>query len=278
LSRISVRSALCFAFGFSARRLPEILSRILIPALAGGAALYAAFFLYLVELERYLVHPNERSASLVLGAATAGLLLTLFMHSVATASVTSLALGQPDQGWRYFCVSRRAWRLFAAYLRFLIVCAAYISAVAVLRNSMAFAGAAPRFDYIAGLLMFAGIMFLVVRVGFLIAPVAVAGDTGPILRQAWRRSYSEFGKIALIVSIILLVGLTVEAVGEFVLQATGSVPMIGYATTPRDVVVAYRILLPKIMVATGAAYLVTIVLMIAAAVGTYRRIIANQAT
>jgi hypothetical protein len=121
-ARLTVKHTLQFALQFVFRDAGEILCRVALPMVTGGLALYAALYLYLLEYERYLVLPNDRAASLILGVATAGVLLTLFSHSVTTTVITSLALGREDRGWRYFSVSRRAWRTYAAYLRFLLVC------------------------------------------------------------------------------------------------------------------------------------------------------------
>ena len=129
MAHVSVKDAVGFSFSFLFRNVAQIAARIALPAMAGWIIFYVTFFLYLMELERYLGDPNDRIASLVLGLATAGLLATLFMHSIIVSSIVSLALGLKEAGWKYFRIGRPAWRLYAADLRFVLIGTAFIFAI-----------------------------------------------------------------------------------------------------------------------------------------------------
>ena len=132
MPHISISQALRFAFSFSYRNAAAIAARIALPAVVGWIAFYLSLFLYMKELVRYLNNPSDRIASLVLGLATAGLLVTLFLHTVMVASVTALALGREDGGWKYFRAARREWRLYAANLRLLLVAGIWLGAMQLL--------------------------------------------------------------------------------------------------------------------------------------------------
>ncbi|MDE2184077.1 MAG: hypothetical protein KGJ78_13750 [Alphaproteobacteria bacterium] len=246
----------------------ELVKRMALPAIAGWFAFYGSFFLYLVELQKYLVNPNERIASVVLGVATAGLLLTLFMHSILTAVIASVALGRPVRGWTYFSVTRREWRVYAAYLRFLVLCAAVIAVVQFAVFGAHLLGA--RLGFLTEAALTGGLGFIMVRTGMLIAPVAVARDEGEIVRESWRLSKGSFWRMAATMVPILALGLAIEALGEEAVRATG---LFGTpALTLVDFVADYRASLPAILLLVGVAYLLSVILMTAAAVSVYRQI------
>lgn len=271
-ARVTVKSTLLFALQFVFRDGREILCRVTLPMVTGGLALYAALYLYLLEYERYLVLPSDRSASLVLGVATAGLLITLFSHSVTTAAIASLALGREDHGWRYFCVSRRAWRTYAAYLRFLVVSMVLIAGVLVARSVLRSAGAGPTLDLCASLALVAGLIAFSVRAGYLIAPVAAANDKGMVVREAWRLSSNHFWKLAAAMFVIALPGLGIEAICEAAVRTAGLIPTMTQTTALPKLVAAYRASLPAVLVAIGTAYMLGVALMVAASAAAYRQI------
>lgn len=274
MSRISVRQTLASAWRFFYRDGANYWPQILLPALVGGIALYTSVYLYLMQLERYLVRPTDQTASVVLGVATGGLLLTLFMHSVVVATVTSLALGRSHRGWKYFRVARRSWRIYAANLRFLLVYAAFLAAVSLLLNGIKWivGGILPNGSM--QVITAAGLFYFVVRIGFLIGPVACAKDHGPIIRESWRLSSRSSWKILLILAIFLVIGITAEWVGELALISIDH-HALGQDISSLQVVVAnYRAMLPGVLAVIGVAYLVCVVLVTSAAAVAYGQITA----
>ena len=278
LSRISIKHTLQFALRFVFSDGDKIWPRVLLPMLAGGFALYGALYLYLLELEHYLVRPNDRVASLVLGLATAGVLVTLFSHSVTTAAITSLALGREDRGWKYFCVSRRAWRTYAAYLRFLLLCVGFIAAVELSRSLLDRFWPSSIFDFCADVILLAGLAVLTIRAGYLAAPVAAANDRGKVLREAWRLSSEHFWKLAATVFVILLPGFGIEAICESLLRMAGFTMPIVHDMSLSDIVANYRNSLPAVLTAVGVAYVVSLVLLVAASAAEYRQITEDKHT
>lgn len=272
-ARLTVKQTLQFALQFVFRDAGEILCRVALPMVTGGLALYAALYLYLLEYERYLVMPNDRAASLILGVATAGVLLTLFSHSVTTTAITSLALGREDHGWRYFCVSRRAWRTYAAYLRFVLVCVVLIAGTLAARGLLRSVGSGALLGLGANLGLFVALAVLAVRAGYLIAPVAAANDKGRVVREAWRLSSGHFWKLATTMFVITLPGLGVEAICEAVVRIAGFSPVMRPAGGLAEFVAAYRDALPAVLIAVGTAYMLSVVLLVAASAAAYRQIV-----
>ena len=272
VSRISVKLMLQFALRFVFRDAQQIWPRVVLPMLAGGLALYGALYLYLLEYESYLVGPNERVASLVLGVATAGLLVTLFCHSITTAAITSLALDRDDRGWKYFCVSRRAWRTYAAYLRFLLICAAFIATVALVRNAIRLVFSGPALGLFADVGLLIGLAILAVRAGFLAAPLAAANEAGRVVREAWRLSSHHFWKLAASMFMIALPGFGIEAICEWIVRIAGLAPLAGQGTAPSEFVANYRESLPGVLLAIGLAYVPSVVLLVSASAAAYRQI------
>ena len=188
MAHVSVKDAVGFSFSFLFRNAARIAARIALPALSGWIIFYVAFFLYLTQLERYLGDPNDRVASLVLGLATAGLLVTLFMHSIIVSSIVSLALGLKEDGWKYFRIGRPAWRLYAADLRFILIGMVFIFAMRVIEVALGWFAPTAGLVWLSDIAVAVGLYWMAVRLGFLIAPIAVARSQGEILRRGWRLS------------------------------------------------------------------------------------------
>jgi hypothetical protein len=272
LPHISVSKTLGFAFSFSVRNAAAIAGRIALPALVGWIAFYASIFLYLTELERYLNGPSDRIASLILGLATGGLLVTVFLHSVIVAAVAALALGLEDSGWKFFHIARREWRLYAANLRMLLVAAIWVGATQTLQFAAAKLSWPVQFGLAISLLTAGGLGLLAVRVWFLAAPVSVAKTKGQILRRSWRLSAGNAWRLAAIVAVLALTGFAVEATAEFVLHAGGLIPPLPDSASLADYAALYRKILPDVLIAVAIAYLIGSVLLTAARVYVYRRL------
>jgi hypothetical protein len=278
LAQVSVKDTLVFSFSFLFRNAARIAARIALPALAGWIAFYIAFFLYLTELERYLGNPSDRIASLVLGLATAGLLVTLFMHSIIVSAIASLALGLEEGGWKYFRVGRRVWRLYAADLRFMLVIAAFITAMLVGEAAMSRFAAMAGYLWIADIAMGVGLYWLAVRFAFLIVPIAVAKRDGEILRRGWRLSSGHFWSITAITVVLVFPGFAVEFAGEFLMRLCGVFPELESSGSLASLVALYREILPAVLIAIGIGYLVAVVLLTAARVSVYRQLMDQPET
>jgi hypothetical protein len=219
-----------------------------------------------------LNNPSDRIASLVLGLATAGLLVTLFLHAVIVASVTALALGSEDGGWKYFRAARREWRLYAADLRLLLVAGIWLGALQLLHIAASWGSLPASFGFALDVIMVCGLGFLAVRVWSLVAPVSVASAHGEVLRRAWRLSAGNFWRLAAIVAVLLLAGLVAEAVFEFAMRAVGLIPPFPSSASLADYAAMYQEALPGVLFVMGIGYLVSNILLTAARVSVYRQL------
>lgn len=273
MQTVSAGAAFRFVFSFLIERGADIVSRVALPAAIGWATFYAAFFLYLTEFRLYLVGPSERLASVVLGIASAGLLVTLFMHAVLTASATSLALGVPLPGWRYLHISRQEWRVYAAYLRYTAACAAFVVIVQVLLFAARMIGA--EISIPVALIVVAGLFFLFVRIGLLIPVIAVSTEKGPILRTAWRLSRGHGGSLAAIAAVPLVGAAGIELLGEAIIRVFGF-SLAGTASLV-SIIDRYRAVLPQFLTVVAVAYLFASLVLSAASASVYRQISAEPA-
>ena len=272
LPQVSVSKALEFAFSFSFRNGAAIIARIALPALARWMIFYFSLYLYLTELIRYLHNPSDRAASLVLGLATAGLLISLFLHSIIVAAVTALAMGLEDGGWKYFHARRREWRLYAANLRLLLVVGIWIAAIGGLQFSANESSSGFNFAIVLYPLTLGGLAFLGIRIWFLTAPASLARTQGKILRRSWELSAGHFWRIAAILVPLLLLGGVVEATGELILRAGAKFPPLPTSGLLIDYALFYRSILPGVLAASSIGYLISIVLLTTARVSIYRQL------
>jgi len=273
LAHVSVKDAVGFSFSFLFRNVAQIAARIALPAMAGWIIFYVTFFLYLMELERYLGDPNDRIASLVLGLATAGLLATLFMHSIIVSSIVSLALGLKEAGWKYFRIGRPAWRLYAADLRFVLIGTAFIFAMRLVEVALGRFAPTAGLVWVADVAVGVGLYWLTIRLGFLIAPIAIARRQGEILRRGWRLSSGNFWRMTATAVLLMLPGLGIELIGEFIMSLAGRGPQVDQHSALATIVAMYRENLPEILIAVGIGYLVATTLLTLGRVSFYRQLL-----
>src|SRR5262249_7852298 len=127
-----IRAALS-AYGFLLHQFGQLLRAMILPVTAAGLVLYISLGFYLSELLSFLGSPNPRVASLALGTLAAGFFLSLFFYSMSVVAVCDLVLGRrrTDQGLQ-FRAERQEWRVYAAYLRLLLVISVVVITLCVL--------------------------------------------------------------------------------------------------------------------------------------------------
>jgi hypothetical protein len=275
--RIATKNTAVLAYQFLTKAGPGLWLSLLLPVLTGGILLYGSMNLYLLDLERYLIQPTDRIGSVILGLAATGFLTVTFVQAVISSEIASRFLDRPDGGWRFFRITRRVWRLYAAYLRFLLLCAVYIVAVQIVRLVAGEFLVLPLLPLLDALALAAGLFYLTARIGLLVTSVAVATDKGPVVRGAWRISAGNFRGLALVVGGILILGLALETVGEILLHAAG----LGVVTSPGmllvDVVRTFRTALPGVIIVVSLSYLATNILGNVAGLSVYRQMTAPTA-
>src|SRR5258706_5841501 len=206
--RVSAFAAALFSYKFFVRRFWSIVRLLVLPIVAAGLVLYVCMSLYLSELLQFLNAPNPRVASFALGILAAGIFLSLFCYAIAVVSITNLALGKAEQrAWFQFRAERQTWRVYAAYMRFLLLLSlvfisvylfsAYVAPfLFVATNSMRWALT------ISTVLV---VYCLTARVGFLIAPVVAAGE-GPVLRKARQVNARAFLRNGIFILLLIVPG------------------------------------------------------------------------
>lgn len=272
MQHISIKTSITSAVVFVTRNGPAMAARIVLPAIAGWAVLLLSLSLYLAELERYLRAPSDRVASLVLGVASAGLLVALFAHTVIVATISSLALGRPQRFWPYFDCSRPARRLYAAYMRYGVIWVAVMAVLSLLSVAVNRWLGHGAIDYLGDVLSLAAAAVLAVRIGFPMGAIAVAGDSGPIIRRAWALTSGNFWRLAAVVACFAIPAVVVELGCEWVIKAMGLAERYPYDGTFAQIVSAYRHVLPAILTGIGIAYLVGVTLLTTAAAFVCRQL------
>ena len=270
--RVSAFAAALFSYKFFVRRFWSVVRLLALPIVAAGLVLYVCMSLYLSELLQFLGAPNPRVASFALGILAAGIFLSLFCYAIAVVAITNLALGKVEPGaWFHFRAERQVWRVYAAYMRFLLLLSlvfisvylfsAYVAPLLpVARNSMRWA---------LTILSVLAVYCLTARVGFLIAPVVAAGE-GPVLRRAWQQSASDFWRNCGLIILLIVPGLLVQVAGEYVLQFGAWAPAwpanLSFAAYTR----VMGEMLGSFLVVVSLSSFVTIVLLTVGAVAVYQ--------
>lgn len=272
IDRISALHASSFAYAFLARRLAAVIRVCLIPATAVAIVQYVSLRAYLSELMSFISSGDPRAASEALGALSAGLLITAFILAVAVSAVADLALGnQADGSWMHFRVRRQEWRLYAAYLRLLLLAAGYSAAIylAAVFLLPAAGFSARESGMISGLVLIAGFYVLFARLGFLIAPI-VALSGGAVLRKALRYGGRDLARNAAVILYLCIPGLLIDLSGQYFprmgsgqVQLAVNLPVSSYAR-------ALEHRLPEFVLLSSLAGFVTLILLTAASVRCYR--------
>ena len=271
--RVSAFAAALFSYKFFVRRFWSIVRLLVLPIIAAGLVLYVCMSLYLSELLQFLGAPNPRVASFALGILTAGIFLSLFCYATAVVAITNLALGKVEPGsWFHFRVERQVWRVYAAYMRLLLLLSLVFISVYLFS-----AYVAPLLPVARGpmrwtltILSVTAVYCLTARVGFLIAPV-VAASEGPILRRAWQQSAGDFWRNGGLIILLMVPGLLVQIAGEYVLQfgawaprTTGNLSFAAYTKVMGE-------MLGSFLVVVSLSSFVTIVLLTVGAIAVYQR-------
>jgi hypothetical protein len=268
-----LRETFLFCLKFLVLEFFAILKRALLPALAGGAALYFMLDGYFVELLDYLARPSDVMASRVLGIAAAGGLILLLLNAIIVASLTRLALRQTDQEQSFLGIGVAAWRVYTADLRLLLAVGIGAVLLWVVLLALGHVWLAPS-DGIVRFFVLAALFWLGVRFWFFVAPLSVLGRaTGP-LTESWRHSHRHGWTIGLVLFCILICGIAFQAAGESLLRGLG-ILYFSTSTSFRDAIELYRRNMLPITALISASYLFVTILLSAARAHLYRRFIAG---
>jgi len=261
------------SYAFLFHEIRPLTQLLIAPLAATGVVIYASLWAYVSELIAFISSGDARAASVALGALAAGIFLCVFFAAIAVSSVTDLILGrQSARGWIHLHPARQDWRLYAAYLRFLLVLSGYLSAIYLLCALALPALGAGRttIGIVSVSAAIAGFYILFARIGFLI-PAIVTGSTGAVLRKALHEGSGSFCRNLVLVVLLSVPGLVIQFAGEALFKAgTGSIrgvkldlPIMLYAR-------ALESRLPEFALVFSLSGFVTLVLFAAGSVLSYR--------
>src|SRR6266567_2279526 len=271
INRVSALAAAIFAYKFFFHRFWSVLRLLALPIIAASLVLYVCISLYLSELLRFLGAPDPRVASFALGILAAGIFLSLFCYAIAVAAISNLVLGKVERRrpWFHFGAERQEWRVYAAYMRFLLLLGLLFVSVFLFSTYAGplFASAQNSTRWALTTLSVVIVFSLTARVGFLVAPV-VATSEGPVLRKAWQESARDFWRNCGLIILLIVPGLLVQIAGEYVLRAW--VPHVAGNLSFADYTREMGGMLGSFLVVVSLSSFVTIVLLTVGAVGAYQ--------
>jgi hypothetical protein len=124
--------------------------------------------------------------------------------------------------------------------------------------------------------IFASLAIVLIRVGFLAAPIVVAEASGPIVRRSLALSRGNTVRLFLLFVLLVLPGAIFEVCAESLLRFFHVFPTIPAHLRFFDLVRTYDQILPRILAILMVAYLIVAVLLTAASVSVYSRLVAGK--
>jgi hypothetical protein len=270
--RVSAFAVAVFTYRFFVRRFWSVLRLLALPIIAAGLVLYVCVSLYLSELHRFLGAPDPRVASFALGILAAGIFLSLFCYAIAVAAISNLVLGKAERRpWFHFGAERQEWRVYAAYMRFLLLLGLVFISVYLFSTYVGplLSGAENAVRWSLTILGVLIVFCLTARVGFLVAPV-VAASEGPVLRRAWRQSASDFWRNCGLIILLIVPGLLVQVAGEYVLQFGAWAPHVARNLSFAAYTRVMGEMLGSFLIVVSLSSFVTIALLTVGAVAAYQ--------
>ena len=270
---VSALSVAAFAYSFLFRHFWLVLRVLLIPIFTAGLVLYVCLSAYISELLLFLGSPGPQVASVALGTLAAGIFLSLFCYSIAVSSVMNILLGKPQRNpLALVKTQRQDWRVYAAYLRLLLIITASLLAIFLVGGYVApligiSQAATP---WVLTLASAATAYWLVARIGFLVAPV-IAGGEGPVLRAAWSRSKRSALRNCFLIALLVAPGCLVWFSGEFLFRVDSAIPYAGAGSTLAEYANAMAQTLGQFVAVARASAFVSIILLTAGAMHGYAK-------
>ena len=261
-----------FACAFAKREFVPLIHVLAFPVVAAVLVLYVSLRAYLSELTQFVLSQDGRSASLALAALAAGIFVELFIAAIVVTSVSDLALsGRGRAGWAQFRADKAVWRVYAAYLRLLLVTAGFLAAMYLTSIFILarFVSPAAAVGVISATIMLGGCYWLCARLGFMIAPI-IAQSSGSVLRKALQAGSQDGGRNLAVILLLSTPGILIEIAGEYLFRL-GSGPA-GFAITLPVVAYAHVLenRLAQFVFLSTLAVFASITLITAASIYCYR--------
>jgi hypothetical protein len=177
-------------------------------------------------------------------------------------------LGKPPRrAWLHFKAERQEWRVYAAYLRLLLLICAVMAFAFILSSYVAPLLLVPSafIPWVLTLVSVIGVAWLFARIGFLIAPV-VAASQGPVLRRAMQESARDLWRNCLLIALLLVPGVLALIAGGYAFRMgalRGSLPLADSARAMKEMLVAFVSVI-------SLSVFVTMVLLTVGAIAVYQ--------
>ena len=271
VTRVAIFAVARDTYTFFFRNLWLIVRLAFVPIIAAGLVLYVSLNRYLADLLLFLENHNPRVASLALGTLAGGLFLSLFCYAIAVSAISDLALGKTAKGTMVALkATRQVWRIYAAYLRLLLLLSVVL--VAACLASAYVAPLLPIYGAIGPWVLASAsilaVVWLFARIGFMVAPV-IAVSEGPVLRRAKEESARDLGRNCILILLLLVPGVLVLAAGGYVFGIEsgslwgGTLPLV-------DSTRAMSQTLGAVVTVVSLSLFVTIVLLTAGGIAAYQ--------
>jgi hypothetical protein len=268
---VSAFTVAALAYSFLFRRFGLMLRVLVLPIFAAGLVIYICLSAYISDLLLFLRSPGPQVASVALGTLGAGIFLSLFCYSLAVSAVMNIFLGKPQRSpWALLKTERQDWRVYAAYLRLLLITSAGLLAISLLAVYLTplLEASQVATPWLLTLLSAAAAYWLIARLGFLVAPVIAAGD-GPVLRAAWSRSSGTVARNCLLIALLAAPACLVWLSGEILFRIDSGISYAAGATLA-DYANAMAQTLGQFVALASASAFLSIILLTAGALHVYR--------
>ncbi len=209
---LSIFGIVLSSLAFLRNHATAILARVWFPALLGCLAFYVSILVYLWELRAFMAAPSRAHASFALAVSCLAVLLLLFLYAVVLSAVLKLRLGR-ESGPHMLQLDHQVYRLYAALLRFVLLMGVLL-VFGILAGNF-FHDFLPDLEGFADFGIMLGLVFLAIRVGFLLPAVAIVTPDGVVLRRSWALSRGRMWQFLLLALILTLPGLALEFAGEY---------------------------------------------------------------
>ncbi|MBV9549744.1 MAG: hypothetical protein JO256_08750 [Alphaproteobacteria bacterium] len=206
------------AYSFTFTHLGAIIGLIWLPMVLATVGDFFVTLHYGGEMQQAIAAGNTAAAGPAALMQFGFFLVRLALYAMMYVPVAQLALGQRQGGAMvHFAFAAPEWRMFRALLGLvlLFLVAAVLLSLLAGRNASAALTPQMLLAEVAALLFLFGVIFIGVRMGFLV-PAIVVAEEGPVLARAWLISAGSFwrllgvilgalGPLALLVVVVAMV-------------------------------------------------------------------------
>jgi hypothetical protein len=176
----------------------------------------------------------------------------------------------PRSPWALLKTERQDWRVYAAYLRVLLIIAAVLLVIFIAGSYvMSLLGSSQSAKaWILPLSSGVAAYWVIARMGFLVAPVIAAGE-GSVLRAGWTLSGKSALRNCVLIALLGAPGVFVWFCGEFLFRVDSPIPYAGAGSSLAEYANAMAQTLGEFVALASASAFVSIILLTVGALHVY---------